>query len=70
MDDMFTFHDGYQLKKGDRLLVPALAIQMDPDNYQDPERFDGWRFVHYPNGKDAPPQTIVSAASVDAKYLQ
>lgn len=70
MDDKFKFHDGFELKKGDRLLIPALAIQMDPDNYKDPGRFDGYRFVHYPGGKSKPPQSLVSAAAVDPKLLQ
>jgi cytochrome P450 len=70
MEDSFKFHDGFQLQKGDRFLVPALAIQMDPDNYTDPEKFNGWRFIHYPDGPDKPPKSLHAAAAVDSKYLQ
>lgn len=70
MEDKFQFHDGFELKKGDRILIPALAIQMDPENYKDPDKFDGYRFVHYSGGKPDNPQSLVSAAAVDPKFLQ
>lgn len=70
MDEDFEFHDGFKLKKRDRFVVPALAIQMDPDNYEEPDKFDGYRFVHYPGGKNKPPASLVSAAAVGPKYLQ
>nr|CAD7256497.1 unnamed protein product [Timema shepardi] len=42
----FTFPGtDYLMKKGDKLSIPAYAIQHDPKYYPDPERFDPERFT-------------------------
>ncbi|KAJ7086865.1 cytochrome P450 [Mycena belliarum] len=40
----FTFSDGTTIPDGAFLSVPANAIHSDPDNYANPEVFDGFRF--------------------------
>lgn len=44
----FRFHDGLYLPAGAKVAVPTLAIQTDPQNFQDPLSFRGFRF----NGAD------------------
>ncbi|KAI1778805.1 putative cytochrome P450 monooxygenase [Hypoxylon cercidicola] len=41
----FQFHDGLMLPQGSRIAIPALAIQTDAQNFQDPLTFDGFRFA-------------------------
>ncbi|KAJ4390992.1 hypothetical protein N0V93_004591 [Gnomoniopsis smithogilvyi] len=38
------FHDGMFLDQGKRIALPALAIQMDPEVFEDAMSFDGFRF--------------------------
>ncbi|KAI0182497.1 cytochrome P450 [Xylaria flabelliformis] len=38
------FHDGLYLPAGTKIAVPTLAIQTDPDNFEHPLIFDGFRF--------------------------
>lgn len=40
----FQFHDGLQLPHGTRVAIPALAIQTDEDNFDDPLTVDAFRF--------------------------
>lgn len=40
----FQFHDGLQLPQGTRVAIPALAIQTDEDNFDDPLTVDAFRF--------------------------
>ncbi|KAI0107217.1 putative cytochrome P450 monooxygenase [Nemania sp. FL0031] len=68
MDDSFKFHDGLELPKGSRLIFPALAVHMDPANYSNPEKFDGFRFAPSHMGKDG--RRSIGAATVDRKFLQ
>ncbi|KAJ7454170.1 cytochrome P450 [Mycena latifolia] len=42
--DGFTFSDGTKIPYGSFLGVPGLEIQYDPDNYENPATFDGFRF--------------------------
>lgn len=37
--------DGLVLRERTRIAFPALSINVDPDNYKDPETFDGYRFA-------------------------
>ena len=41
----FQFHDGYELPIGSRIAFPAMAIQQDPENFEDPLEFNGFRFA-------------------------
>jgi len=41
----FRFHDGFELPSGTKIAVPALAIQTDPDHFDDPFAFNGFRFA-------------------------
>lgn len=40
----FQFHDGLQLPQGTRVAIPALAIQTDEHNFEDPLTVDAFRF--------------------------
>lgn len=60
--DGYQFSDGLRLPVGTRVAFPALAIQTDPENYQDPLRFDGWRFARLRN------QPSVGASSAGAEH--
>lgn len=65
MDDSFTFHDGFKLRRGQKMIFPSLAIHMDPNNYKDPRQFDGFRFAKV-EGR----QKAASASTVDTTFLQ
>lgn len=41
----YALSDGFVIPKGTTIGVPTQAISMDPDVYEDPEVFDGFRFV-------------------------
>jgi cytochrome P450 len=43
--DDFTFSDGTSLPAGTVLGVSSESVHRDPRVYEDPERFDGFRFV-------------------------
>ena len=45
MDRSFRFHDPMVLPAGSRLAIPALAIQTDPDNFDNPLTFNAFRFA-------------------------
>jgi cytochrome P450 len=40
----YKMSDGFVIPKGTTIGVPAQAIAMDPDLFDEPERFDGYRF--------------------------
>lgn len=40
-----TLHDGIVIPPGSRLSVPLAEINLDPEIYPEPERFDGFRFA-------------------------
>ncbi|KAJ6558751.1 cytochrome P450 [Mycena vulgaris] len=42
--DGFTFSDGTNIPYGSFMSVPGTAIHYDPDNYENAETFDGFRF--------------------------
>lgn len=50
----FAFHDGLKLPVGTKIVVPALAIQTDDRNFDNPLEFQGFRFVDLGgrNGRD------------------
>ncbi|KAL1606233.1 hypothetical protein SLS60_003635 [Paraconiothyrium brasiliense] len=69
-----TLHDGFQLKKGTRIVFPAQSIHFDPANYEDPREFLPFRFSG--SGPcdcdaDGTPKDAgrIKADSPDAKYL-
>lgn len=45
MQTPFRFKDGLELPVGSCIAIPAQAIQTDPDNFQNPQEFDGFRFA-------------------------
>lgn len=69
-----TFHDGFQLERGTRIVFPAQSVHFDPENYQDPQKFNGFRFAgdgpctcnsgQLPQGSGR-----LKADTVDEKYL-
>jgi cytochrome P450 len=44
MNRPFEFHDKLILPTGSRIAVPCLAVHTDPENFQNPLEFDGFRF--------------------------
>ncbi|CZT23688.1 uncharacterized protein RCC_09402 [Ramularia collo-cygni] len=60
MQEPFRFHDGLTLPKGSRFAFPIHAIHRDPDNYDDPLSFCGFRTA---DRKD------INATTVDATFL-
>ncbi|MCJ1352273.1 MAG: hypothetical protein MMC33_002257 [Icmadophila ericetorum] len=45
LDTPFQFHDGLTLPIGSRFGFPIKALQSDPDNFDNPDTFDGFRFA-------------------------
>ena len=41
----YTFSDGTTIPAGTVVAAPSLSIHRDSDNYEDPLKFDGFRFV-------------------------
>ncbi|CAH1408205.1 unnamed protein product [Nezara viridula] len=39
-----TFPDGFQVEKGDQMILPTWSLQHDPQYFPDPEKFDPERF--------------------------
>jgi len=68
MDMPYTFHDGITLPTGSRIAFPILAIQTDPDNYDDALLFNGYRFVQ--RGEDEKiEKSITSSSTITPKFL-
>jgi len=63
----FTFSDGITIPAGNLITVPMLPIHLDPEIYNDPKRFDGFRFekMRREGGEDAKHKL----ASLDLDYL-
>ncbi|KAI4958675.1 hypothetical protein J4E86_004280 [Alternaria arbusti] len=59
----FSFSDGYTLPAGSHFAFPIQAIQRDPENYQDPLTFRGFRFATQTDEKE------VNASTVDKTFL-
>lgn len=71
MDQSFTFHDGFKLSKGEKIIFPSLAIHMDPATYSNPHDFDGFRFTKgRERGTEGEAQRSVAASTVDGTFLQ
>ncbi|OJD30993.1 membrane dipeptidase [Diplodia corticola] len=64
MDEPFRFHDGYTLPVGSRFAFPIHAIHRDPDNYDEPLTFRGFRFAGAAEGKQE-----TNASTVDKSFL-
>ncbi|KAM7213478.1 cytochrome P450 [Rhypophila decipiens] len=41
----FAFSDGLEVQKGDWVCFPMWPMMRDPARYEDPKRFDGFRFI-------------------------
>ena len=63
MKEPFRFSDGYTLPVGSRFAFPIQAIHRDPENYQDPLVFRGFRFATHTEDKE------VNASTVDKTFL-
>lgn len=44
----YVFDCGTRIEKGTTLVIPVLAIHMDPNVYADPDRFEPKRFSNPP----------------------
>ncbi|KAK7516260.1 cytochrome P450 monooxygenase [Phyllosticta citriasiana] len=64
MKEPFQFHDGYTLPAGSRFAFPIHAIHRDPDNYEDPLTFRGFRFANQVADKQE-----INASTVDRAFL-
>ncbi|KAK7530972.1 putative cytochrome P450 [Phyllosticta citribraziliensis] len=64
MKEPFHFHDGYTLPAGSRFAFPIHAIHRDPDNYEEPLTFRGFRFANQVPGKPE-----INASTVDKSFL-
>jgi cytochrome P450 len=53
MEKPFTFHDGLTLPVGSRIAFPSRAIMVDPDNFDDPYSFRGFRFAELAAAKES-----------------
>ncbi|KAI1820250.1 cytochrome P450 monooxygenase [Xylaria intraflava] len=72
MDDSFTFHDGLTLPKGTRIAFAIGAIQKDERFVENPQTFDGYRFMpgtRKQEGRDVNSTESVSAATVTPTNL-
>jgi cytochrome P450 len=47
-----TLSSGTHLPKGTRVAVPTEAVSNDPENFPEPEKFDGYRFVKLRSAKE------------------
>lgn len=48
-----TLSNGLPIPKGSRIVLPTAAINMDPDFFQDPETFDGFRYYKLRTANEA-----------------
>ncbi|RYO97037.1 hypothetical protein DL765_011335 [Monosporascus sp. GIB2] len=67
MDDSFTFHDGLTFPKGTRFAFSIAAIQRDERFVENPDTFDGFRFVS--KDGDGPKKHAQSASTVSTTNL-
>ncbi|KAG9230930.1 cytochrome P450 [Amylocarpus encephaloides] len=67
----FKFSDGLVLPVGARLGFPIKASQSDADNFKDPDKFDGFRFLQQgtAEGGTVENKRVWSAASMDINNL-
>jgi len=64
----FTFSDGTTIPAGNLVSVAAPCIHTDPDNYVNPEVFDGLRFEKM-RGKESESQSKHSLVSLNSDYI-
>lgn len=62
------FDEGLTLPERSRIAFPTLYIHLDPDNYEDAQRFDPYRFVRRKVDGTCRGENI-SASRIDEKYL-
>lgn len=41
----YKLPNGYEIKKGEKVLIPVAAVHMDPNNYENPKVYDPSRFL-------------------------
>ena len=68
VDQPFTFRDGLTLAPGSRFAFPILAIQTDPENYDQSSTFNGFRFVER-NEKGDIVGSRISSTAISPTYL-
>ncbi|KAI1439032.1 cytochrome P450 monooxygenase [Xylaria sp. CBS 124048] len=62
MDEKFTFHDGLTLPKGSRIAFAIGAIQKDERFVENPETFNGYRFVAGAQAQEEGPESTADGA--------
>lgn len=67
MQKSYTFHDGLTLGRGTRIAFAVLSANLDPDSYDNSERFKGFRFAGPEASSES--QARVSASTIDEKFL-
>jgi hypothetical protein len=71
MNNPWVLHDGTTLPVGTRIGFPCKAIQLDPANFKDPLKFNGYRFARLNDAekKGGDEATTHLATSVTATNL-
>lgn len=65
----FRTHDGLDLPRGARVAIPALAIQTDPEHFDDPLTVDGFRFARLREAEGAGSEQGWGAATASETNL-
>lgn len=59
----FTFSDGTFIPAGAKVGAPTLILQRDPTSYENPQAFEGFRFVVVRDGKPELSKTMVTTGT-------
>jgi cytochrome P450 len=65
----FTFSNGVTIPAGTFISVPATAAQRDGRSYENPEKFDGFRFAKLREGEEDSTTSRYQAVSVSNEHL-
>ena len=57
----YTFSDGTFVPAGATVAIPSRAVQTDPTIYDNPTKFDGFRFSSLPDAENARQQMVSSS---------
>ncbi|XP_014550037.1 hypothetical protein COCVIDRAFT_116738 [Bipolaris victoriae FI3] len=59
----FTFSDGTIIPAGAKVVSPSRILHRDPTSYDNPESFEGFRFVQAKDGRPALEKTVVTTGT-------
>ena len=74
LKEAVTLHDGFRLERGARIVFPAQSVHFDQQNYQDPQKFIGFRFAGAgpctcDSAQPSQDRGRIKADAIDEKYL-